>query len=452
MTDDNTPDVKRKFDDELIELWGDIAKSGMDRIFMHLRDAREALRLAHTPVMAEATVILASAALESNLAHLTLRALAAARVRPDLYKPEQLEYLSGRKTVVTDRGGLKEVPLRQSLEERLQVVPDLLARSVHRRYKLPKNSPAIRKLRRTIELRDAIIHPRWDRYLPSVSAMEAAQAVDAVELYLNSVQRQLHPYLVGYIGALLTIRGYDKHDVAIGHRTEDKRVPKTKFVTMSSVGIGRVLVQSWMDMVMICGFALESGCEGDSEGSLLTRVALVLLFAGLDSQLSIVAQWRLHDGAITFHKAESNFLKENTVGLGQDGEVEIEEDRQGFKERIVAVPTILARRVEGREITLDLGTKWGEQLQKSYLLRNAVVHAPPDKPLARVTLLELREAIVAVRAYFEELGRKAPETFKAQVALLPAFEIPDEEKIKASIKAEGERWKAVNSRFNRNVP
>jgi len=269
---------------------------------------------------------------------------------PNLYKPEQLEYLSGRKTVVTDRGGLKEVPLRQSLEERLQVVPDLLARSVHRRYKLPKNSAAIRKLRRTIELRDAIIHPRWDRYLPSVSAMEAAQAVDAVELYLNSVQRQLHPYLVGYIAALLTIRGYDKHDVAIGHRTEDKRVPKTKFVTMTSVGIGKVLVQSWMDMVMICGFALESGCEGDSEGSLLTRVALVLLFAGVDSQLSIVAK-----------------------------------------------------------------------------------------------------AVVAVRAYFEELGRKAPETFKAQVALLPAFEIPDEEKIKASIKAESERWKAVKSRFNRNA-
>jgi hypothetical protein len=37
--------------------------------------------------------------------------------------------------------------------------------------------------------------------------MEAAQAVDAVELYLNSVQRQLHPYLVGYFGALFTVRG-----------------------------------------------------------------------------------------------------------------------------------------------------------------------------------------------------------------------------------------------------
>jgi hypothetical protein len=444
MQDDDTPPVERKFDDELIELWGDIAKSGLDRIFMHLRDARETLKGAHNSTMAKATVILASAALESNLAHLTLRALAAAQVRPDLYKPEQLEYLYGRKTIVTDRGSLKEVPLRQSLEERLQVVPDLLARSIHRRYVLPKNSAAIRKLRQTIELRDAIIHPRWDRYLPGVSVVEAAQAVDAVELYLNSVQRQLHPYLVGYIGALFTIRGNDKHDVAVGHRTEEKRVPKAKFASMASIGIGKVLVQSWTDMMMICGFALESGCEGDSDGSLLTRVALVLLFAVLDSQLSIVAQWRLHDSKITFQRAESNFLEENTVGLGQDGEIEMEEDRQSFKERIVAVPTVLARRVEDREITIDLGTKWGEQLQKSYLLRNAVVHAPPDKPLARVTLLELREAVVAVRSYFEELGRKAPETFKAQVALLPAFEIPDQEKVKALIKAERERWKVVN--------
>jgi hypothetical protein len=449
---DITPSPGDKFDDELIQIWGDIAKSGVDRIYMHLRDARECLRAAAIPVLAKGTIILASAALESNLAHLTLRALAAANARPNLLNSEQLDYLRGRKTVVTDRGSLKEVPLRQSLEERLQVVPDLLARSINRRYLLPKNSSAIRKLRRTIELRDAIIHPRWDRYLLGVSAMEAAQAVDAVELYLNSVQRQLHPYLVGYVVALMTIRGHDKHDVAIGHRTEDKRVPKTNFTTMTNIGIGNVLVRSWTDMAMICELAFEGGCEGDSEGGLLSRVALVLLFAGLDSQLSIIAQSRLHDDAITFHKAESNFLEENAVGVGRDGEIEILEDRQSFKERIVAVPTILARRVEGREITIDLGTKWGTQLQKMYLLRNAVVHAPPDKPLARVSLLELREAVVAVHSYFEELERKAPETFKVLGALLPTFEIPDEEEIKTLVKAERERWEKMNSRFGGEAP
>jgi hypothetical protein len=447
MSSDDVPIPSNKFDNELIEISGQIAKSGLDRIFMHLRDAREALRAAHIPAMAKATVILASAALESNLAHLTLRAQAFAAARPHVYKREQVEYLSGKKTIVTNRGVLKDVALRQTLEDRLQVVPDLLARAINRRYALPRNSTAIRKLRRTIELRDSIIHPRWDRYLPSVSAAEAAQAVDAVELYLQSVRQQLHPYLVGYIGTLLTIRGSDKHDVAIGHRTAKKRVSKSSFTTMTSVGLGEVLVREWIDMVMICGLAFEGGCEGDSAGSLLTRVALVLLFAGLDSQLSIVAQWRLHDRALAFHEAERNFLKENVVGIGKDGEIETEEDRQSFKERIVAVPTILARRVEGREIAIDLGSNWGEQLQKSYLLRNAVVHAPPDRPLERVSLLELRIAAAAVRSYFEELVGRAPETFKAQVELLPAFQIPDEAGLEAIIKAEKMRWSNLNSHF-----
>jgi hypothetical protein len=216
---------------------------------------------------------------------------------------------------------------------------------------------------------------------------------------------------------------------------------------MTGVGIAEVLVHDWFDMVMICGLAFEGGCEGDSAGSLLTRVALVLLFAGLDAQLSIVAQWRLHDESLAFHEAERNFLKENIVGIGKNGEIETEEDRQSFKERIIAVPTILARRVEGREITVDLGGQWGEQLQKSYLLRNAVVHAPPDRPLERVSLLELRTAAAAVRSYFEELVRKAPETFKAQMELLPAFQIPDEAGLEAIIEAEKIRWSNLNSRF-----
>jgi len=138
------------------------------------------------------------------------------------------------------------------------------------------------------------------------------------------------------------------------------------------------------------------------------------------------------------------------VSIGKDGEIETEEDRQSFKERIIAVPTILARRVEGRDVTIDLGNEWGEQLLKSYLLRNAVVHAPPDKPLERVSLLELRAAAVAVRSYFEELVRKAPETFKAQIELLPAFQIPDEAGLEAIIKAEKIRWSNLNSFFGEN--
>jgi hypothetical protein len=425
MPTDEKPNRNHADYDDLLHISEELIHLGLDRIFLHLRDARELLQLADHSVMAKATIILASAALESNLAHLTLRAQAFGKARPGLYSREQSDYLAGKQTIITDRGTLKEISQRQSLEERLQVVPDLVARAFDLRYELPKSGEMIRKLRRTIELRDSIIHPRWDKYLPNVTALEAAQAVDAVELFLESVMRQLHPYLVGYIVALTTIRGFDKHDVAIGHRTIEKRVPKTKFVTMASVGVREVLAGEWMNMAMLCQFAFESGTEGDSEGSLLTRGALVLLFAGVNAQLSIVSQWRLHDPSITFHAAERNFLEENVVGLGRDGEVEVVEDRQSFKKRIIAVPTVLAKRVDGQEVTISIGTAWGEQLLKSNELRNTVVHAPPDEPLPRVTKAELRAAVDAVRSYFEELHLKAPEAFKAQGLLLKTFKFSE---------------------------
>ena len=422
---------KPTIDNEMVQVFGDIAQAGIDRIFMHLRDAREAGRGANIPLLAKATVILSCAALESNLAHLTQRALAAAKARPQLYSREQLEYLSGTKQSITDRGAVRDVRLRQSLEERLQVVPDLLARAIGRRYALPKTSSAIRKLRRTIELRDAIIHPRWDRYLPLVTADEAAQSIDAVELYLHSIQMHLHPYMVGYIGALMTIRGHDKHDVAIGHRTAGKRVRKSSFLPMTDVGIVEVMLQEWFSMPLVCRMAFEGGTEGDSAGSLLTRVAIVLLFAGLNSQLSILAQWKLHDATVSFETVERHFLEENVVGIGRDGEAEVTEDHQGFKQRVIAVPAILARRVEGLDIDFNLGTRWGEQLQKSYTLRNYVVHAPPDQPLARVTRRELYDAATAIKSYFQALVVIAPETFKIQGLLLDDFRLPTEAEVSA---------------------
>ena len=263
-------------------------------------------------------------------------------------------------------------------------------------------------------LRDVIIHPRWDRYVPAVTEDEAAQSIDAVELYLESIQDQLHPYLVAYSPALLTIRGLDKHDVAVGHRTAGKRVQKSSFQTMLDVGPAEVIAKEWLDIVTICRFALESGTDRGEKGSFLTRAAIVLLFAGLDAQLSIVAQLRLHDPRITFEPAERLFLEENIVQLGLNGEIEVIEDRQKFKQRIVAVPTILARRVEGMEIKLDIGRTWGEQLMKSCHLRNQVVHAPPHKPLARISHDELYDACLAVQQYITALTEVAPITFEVQ--------------------------------------
>lgn len=65
-------------------------------------------------------------------------------------------------------------------------------------------------MQRTIGWRDAIAHPRWERYVSSIGWWEAAEAADAVEMYLHSVYQCLHPYPLGYSSTLYTIKGPTK--------------------------------------------------------------------------------------------------------------------------------------------------------------------------------------------------------------------------------------------------
>jgi hypothetical protein len=59
-----------------------------------------------------------------------------------------------------------------------------------------------------------------------------------------------------------------------------------------------VIVREWIDTVVFVGLALGNGVEGgDSEGSGLTRAALILLYAMVDAQLAIVSQWRIAEDA-----------------------------------------------------------------------------------------------------------------------------------------------------------
>jgi len=171
---------------------------------------------------------------------------------------------------IDERGKIVKKPIKQSLLERLEVVPSLLARAVEREYKLPVNSSPFKKLLRTIERRDAIVHPRWDKYVAQSGWWEAAEAIDAIELYLNSIASCMHPYLVGYFSVLYTIPGRDKHEVAVGHRTYGKRGPNRKAAKMEDVGISEVLVSEWFDSVFLTDMAFEHDCEGDSSGSMLT--------------------------------------------------------------------------------------------------------------------------------------------------------------------------------------
>src|SRR5262249_23241588 len=134
-------------------------------------------------------------------------------------------------------------------------------------------------------------HPRWERYVESVGWWEAAEAVDAVELYLQSVHQCLQRYVLGYTFMLLTIKGPTKDDVGIGHPTFGKSGPKRKPSRMEDVGVIAVLTGEWTDSALMTMTALTQGCDVDSDGSMLTRAAIVMLYAMVDAQLSVVSEW-----------------------------------------------------------------------------------------------------------------------------------------------------------------
>jgi hypothetical protein len=402
-------------DNELVEIVFQEYQQNVDLVAIHLRDARNILYsgrdLVDRSALGKAAIILAAAALESNLVYLSGVALRIAKSKPDYLVPAQIRYLSGIEGVIDDNSKIIQRPLRLSLGERLQIVPSLLARGMGRRFELRRASAPFKKLLRMIERRDAIIHPRWDKYVAQVGWWEAAEGIDAVELYLDSIAKTLHPYMIGYFSLLYTIPGNDHHEVAVGHRTLGKKGPKRRLITMEEMGIREVLVAEWVDSLFLIHLALGHECEGDSDGSMFTRAALVSLYAMLDARLSVVSQWRMREKLKAFHEAEILFLNEYAVGVGHDGEVWIGEDHQSFKKRIKAIPVVLSRRVESTEASIDLSKQWGRDLLEGQDLRNKVMHSVFGETLPRATKQELVRSAKAVFAYFEELIIKLPTTF-----------------------------------------
>jgi hypothetical protein len=270
----NDPRLKN-IDNEIVEIVFQEVQRNIDLVAVHLRDARNmwdgARNIKDGRVLAKAALLLASAALESNLVYLSGVALQISNTKAHNLAPPQIRYLKGTTETINENGATIEAPARQSLGERLQIVPALLAHTMKRTYKLRTGSAAFKKLIKTIERRDAIVHPRWDRYVRELGSWEAAEAIDAVELYLHSIMTALHPYLVGYFSILYTIPGYDHHEVAVGHRTFGKKGPKRELSTMEEVGIFEVLTREWMDAFLMIQLAMGHDCEGDSDGSMFTH-------------------------------------------------------------------------------------------------------------------------------------------------------------------------------------
>lgn len=201
----------KNVDETIVETIFQEFKQNIDLVAIHLRDARNLLYGVRSDTedkaLCKATLLLAAAALESNLVYLSGAALSIAEKKKGTLAPGQVRYLKGCEEVIDENGRVIETPAKQSLSDRLQTVPALLARTLQRTFEIKPDSAAFRKLIRTVGRRDTIVHPRADKYIVELGWWEAAEAIDAVELYLDSVSKALHPYMVGYFPMLYTIPG-----------------------------------------------------------------------------------------------------------------------------------------------------------------------------------------------------------------------------------------------------
>src|SRR5258705_3999733 len=122
----------KNLDHELADVVFQKFQRNIGLVGIHLRDARNMLdgarQIADDKVLGKAALLLAAAALESNLVYLSGVALQIAEKRPGVLFPPQLRHLKGIDEMVDDNGRVVDVPARQSLGQRLQVVPSLLAR------------------------------------------------------------------------------------------------------------------------------------------------------------------------------------------------------------------------------------------------------------------------------------------------------------------------------------
>jgi len=221
--------AEAKPDDDLIQIAFEEHQKNVELALVHLRDARNMLvsipDLRDNRALSKSTILLATAALESNLTYLAGIALRFMDARPGKFAKPHADFARGVEMTIDENGRLIERRMHQKLVERMQIVPALLASAIDRHFVLSPRSAAAKKMKLAIARRDAIIHPTWDRYVAAPGWWEAAEAIDAVELYLHSVRRSVHPYLIGYTHMLWTIKGPTKDDMGIGHRTFGKRGP-----------------------------------------------------------------------------------------------------------------------------------------------------------------------------------------------------------------------------------
>lgn len=381
-------------------------KQNVYLIGMHMLDATNILQTlqtldeSHRPdLLAKACILFAAAGLETNLSYYSILALALNDAAPAaIYQDAELEYLKALQMDLTKDAELSPRKQKQSLDDRLVIVPRLLGRAFERTFDLTLEDHGVTRLNNTIERRDVIIHPSCDRY-PDFGLDEAVEAIYSVALYLDSVRKQFFPYMVGYIVML------SHHAPLISDLVKEEPVPLRFLTLREPKELIAALSTEWTDAHVLFDIANMHGAEGDSDGSMLTRTALVMLYAMVNAHLSIIAHLALESDPSRFPEKERNYFNEVDYEVSASGKAILQPVKQTFEDRANIIPTVIASRLCPNKLAFNRGDTWYQNTFKTFFnLRNGVMHSKFGEAVPRVSKAELLEAFKAVRSYCEHLS------------------------------------------------
>lgn len=387
---------------KILELSGETYRRNVYLLGMHLRDATSTLHTLRSlsdfdrpDLLANATILFATAGLEGNLSYFSTLALAVSEAATEpIYKAHELEYLRAVQEQYLKVAELTPKQQTQSLSDRLRIVPKLLGRAFGREYQLIAGERGLERLRNAIERRDAIIHPSWDKY-PAVTVADAIDAVFGVLEYIDSVRQQLFPYMIGY-AVMLDTYGPLVADLA------QEQPPPLQFRTLSEPReLTDALARDWTDAHIIFDVANSHETEGDSDGSMLTRAALVALYSMVNSHLSITGKLAQLLNEHAFSEKDVNFFNEQDYDWDEFGNAVLQGTKQYFEDRATIVPMLISKRICPHPLAFDnRGGTWFQKMFKKYLnMRNGVMHSKFGETAPRVSKAELWEAFESVRQY-----------------------------------------------------
>jgi hypothetical protein len=389
---------------KLAEISGEIYKQNAYLVGMHLRDAVNVLSTmrsiptsARPDLLARACILFAAAGLETNLSYFCTLALAISEAVPagSIYKEPETEYLRAVRTTFSKDANLSDEKQAQPLSDRLLRVPKLLGKAFGREFAMAPGEPIGDRLDVLIEKRDALIHPSWDRY-PEVGLEDAADAIYGVLDYLETVRQQFHPFLIGYMTLL------SAYFPLVTDLVGDQPLPlPPRFrVLESREELMAALAGEWVDAHTMFDIANVHGTEGDSEGSMLTRAALVSVYSMVMAHVSLLGKMAVVLNPGLFSEKEINFLNEKDYQWSDEGELILDTAKQTFKVRATVAMTLIAKKVSPNALAFQEGVTWFQRMFKEYLpMRNRVMHSKFGETTARVTKPELREAFEAIRSY-----------------------------------------------------